>query len=134
VTIHVPNPEALKAGIAYAEKHLNLWNQDEFIRYWDADDEPIDLPDAGDPPCGTTACLAGHILLAQGHSWAQIAWMDISGEALRILGYEEISDAGEDFFDTVFCHTHDDSGLLARTPEKFQLFKAYVTDRTGVEL
>lgn len=134
MTINVPNPEALKAGIAHAEEHLNLWNQDEFIRHWDDHGDELDLPDAGEPPCGTTSCLAGHILLAQGHSWARIARMDISGEALRVLGYEENSGAGEDFFDVVFCHTHDDSGLLAGTPEKFQLFKAYVTKQTGVEL
>jgi hypothetical protein len=136
VTINVPNPEALKAGIAHAQDHLNLWDQNEFLTYWDDDGEWRELPEEGEPPCGTTACLAGHILLAAGKSWKQISQMDIPNEALRVLGFEQGRHFGDGdlFDDRVFLYTHDDSGLLAKTQEKFDLFKAHVTEVTGIEL
>ena len=135
MTIDVPNPEALKAGIQHAQDHLNSWGQEEFLTYWDDEGNPMEMPEEGDPPCGTMACLAGHILLASGKSWKDIERLDIPVEALKVLGFDgRRSGDGERFEDRVFFCTHDASGPLAKTREKFELFKAHVTRVTGIEL
>jgi len=158
VTINVPNPEVLKAGIAHAEKHLRFWNQNYFIHFggesWTTPlseviaAAPVEAPD-GKPDCGTSACLAGHILLAQGHSWADLASTDIPTAALQALGYEatslECSPDAIEFDDQIFGligeEVFDDDGddpqyfrVYALTQENFEIFKAEVSRLTGIEL
>jgi hypothetical protein len=135
MTINVPNPEALRAGLRHAQDHLKFWDQNEFLVYWDADGQEFELPEEGEPPCGTTACLAGHILLATGMSWKEISRGDISSQALHALGYQFTGDRDAMAFDElIFMHVYGDTGPLARTQEKFDELKAHVAEVTGVEL
>jgi hypothetical protein len=151
VTINVPNPEVLLAGLAHAELDLNAWDQ----RTW-TDTE------VGEH-CGTTACLAGHILLSQGMSQAELSQLnEIRGAvpiaALQRLGFSVnvkpssdpwawdgfVSDGTNSFYARVFLHTRDDrlpnefdedpNGPLATHPEAFKYFKERITEVTGIEL
>jgi hypothetical protein len=124
VTIHVPNPEVLRAGIKHAEENLAQWNQGTFVSFSGAEH-----------PCGSRACLAGHILLAQGLTWEQILGVSIPETALEYLGLDPESDDGRRFDDDIFYMIGSDSGdHYARTPELFAEFKAAVSALTGVEL
>jgi hypothetical protein len=124
VTIHVPNPEVLRAGIKHAEENLAQWNQGTFVSH------------AGPRhPCGSRACLAGHILLAQGFTWEKLLGVSIPETALEYLGLDPESDDGRRFDDQIFYMTENDAGnYYGRTPELFAEFKAAVAALTGVEL
>jgi hypothetical protein len=129
--INVPNPDVLRAGIAHAEADIEHWNQNDWVKVGDR------LPDE-QGGCGTTACLAGHILLAQGYSWKELATVgDMSSKALRALGWLRPGVFWEDdaqaFYDYVFCHTKDEGDdILAFTPERMSYFKQWITELTGV--
>jgi hypothetical protein len=146
VTIKVPNEDVLKAGIAHAERDLNTWNQCSWI---DWDDE-----------CGTTACLAGHIVLAQHGNLREVSvgggTNHVAQEALRLLGFDVtvqgdrswdwdrfISPDTASFYSRIFLHTRDirlgqdaygEGYPLATHPDAFKYFKEHITEVTGVEL
>jgi hypothetical protein len=148
VTINVPNPEVLLAGLAHAELDLNAWDQ----RNWTYTED-----------CGTTACLAGHILLSQGMSQDELSQLnEIRGAvpiaALQRLGFSvDVKPTGDPwswdgfvsgetgaFHTRVFLYTRDDrlpnefnedlNGPLATHPEAFKYFKERITEVTGIEL
>ena len=146
MTIHVPNPEVLQAGFANIAANLSYWNQVTWIqqeRFW--------VP--SDNTCGTTACLAGHILLGQGWTWRDLLnERTIPAKAMMALGYTEIevpvwcdfceenhletSWSGDGVaFEVIFYRMRDSSDEeLGYTQAAFDEFKAYVTQMTGVEL
>jgi hypothetical protein len=130
--IKVPKPEVLKAGVRHIEQHIKNWNQSDWIKVGSA------YPDE-QGTCGTTACLAGHILLSQGHSWRDLHEEAIPTEALNALGFNPNGEDGRYNFDhEIFCYTHDhseggDENVLAYTPQKLAAFKAWITTVTGVE-
>ncbi len=134
--IVVPKPEILKAAVKHIEEHIEHWNQSDWAHLGSR------LPDdEGD--CGTTACLAGHILLSQGEDWGRLVAMDnesIPGEALDVLGFDRFDPNRSAFDSNIFMHTYDvtadpeeDDFIIGYTPEKLAKFKAYVTKVTGVE-
>lgn len=128
--IEVPLPEVMRAGIKHAEEHIEAWNQAAWC-------DIRDLTEDGQPTCGTTACLAGHILLSQGHTWQEIESMNISREALKALGWRwnivfELEDANC-FEDLVFTTITDGYGdHIAYTREKLDEFKEHITKLTGI--
>lgn len=132
--VRVPNPEVLKAGMKHVEEHIEHWNQLDWFS------PGTRLPDENGG-CGTSACLAGHILLAAGHDWKELSNIfSISAEALDTLGFERGSDDWNAFDYEVFCYTRDDDiedweidNTLAYTPERLATFKQRVTEVTGVE-
>jgi hypothetical protein len=146
VTINVPKPDALRAGMANIQANLSYWSQDVWVT------SHPDTPVPQDNHCGTTACLAGHIVLAAGHSWDDIFHMNIAFEAMKLLGYELVrvprwchgcdqnhmedhwSGDGDEFTDIFYHMSFGDGLYLEYSQEAFDAFKAYVTEVTGVEL
>jgi hypothetical protein len=139
VTIHVPNPEVLQAGFASIQANLAFWNQQSWVQQG-----IMDTPQAN--TCGTTACLAGHIVLAAGFSWDQLKKMNVPLTAMSLLGYGNAEDPddeepdyydgdGNEFNDIFYRMRSDRSGLnLEYSQEAFDEFKAEVSELTGVEL
>lgn len=116
--VRVPNEEVLRNGVAHAELHLDRWDQGTWVS-----------------ACGTTACLAGHILLAQGREWQDMDTFGIAYQALRALGLE-----GHDamaFHFEIFNYTHDvaltGAKNVGHTPEAMKFLKQRITDVTGIE-
>lgn len=130
--IEVPNPAALRAGVKHIEDHIDMWSQTYWVTF-----APSDVSQDGNA-CGTTACLAGHILLAAGYSWNELNELQMPGQALDVLGFDRSFDSQRfDFDSEIFCYIHDyseggDENVLAYTPEKLAAFKAWVTKVTGV--
>lgn len=141
--IKVPNEAALRAGVEHAQEYLEEWNQGSW-----ANVDPGSV-------CGTTACLAGHILMAQGmpfhlllHLGDQQQGWGVPLLAMNVLGFEtDINPSADDydskdaqeFHDLIFAHVHDARaegtwGSLRTTQEAFDLFKERVTEVTGIEL
>jgi hypothetical protein len=88
-TIVVPNPDVLRAGIKHVESHLKYWNQVGWIQIG-VGGLPGEVPE--EETCGTTACLAGHVLLAQGENWPDLlsgrVW--IAERAMVALGFNRL--------------------------------------------
>jgi len=157
VTINVPNPEVLKAAFAEMEANLAYWYQG--VWYSEPGQLGFDLPQEN--TCGTTACLAGFIVLASGSTWEQMIGLWVPDEALERLGFTKVlvphdcsdescmvlewtDDAAE--FREIFYKTSTwdmpnvdqvegparDS--LGFTRDRFEYFKAYVSEQTGIEL
>lgn len=138
--VKVPKPDVLKAGIAHAEENLKHWNQLDWFSMGTR------FPDEKDD-CGTTACLAGHILLAQGMSWKEVSRLgSIRDEALKALGFkrtpiwwgESWDENAANFDNQVFCYTRVGNGDFGSDPlayeeSRMNEFKARVTEVTGVE-
>lgn len=126
--IHIPHPEVLRAGVAHAEADLEHWNQKNWMTMGDR------LPD-GQGGCGTTACLAGHIMLSQGKTWEQLykeRWF-ISEEAAGALGLYGADHL--DFQDEIFYLMWADENAdeyLAETQENLDRLKQRITEVTGV--
>jgi len=138
--INVPNPDVLRAGVAHAELHLEQWDQS----MWVSD-------------CDTTACLAGHILLAQGMTWEEIVAVDsqpgggISKMAIKALGFDtehplDWAKNGRSFAGHIFGYIAtgvekvNDQGedeyetkLMAFEPAAMKTFKDHITKVTGIE-
>jgi hypothetical protein len=136
VTINVPNPEVLQAGFANIQANLSYWNQQSWVQQGIIDTPPANT-------CGTTACLAGHIVLASGVSWEELKGKDIAHEAMILLGYTSEYDDDDDLmygddgdeFNDIFYQMRSQSGRsLEYSQEAFDEFKAYVSALTGVEL
>lgn len=158
--INVPNPEVLIAGIRHAEEDLEHWNQAYWAQTaWEWDEVNLRstaaLADDGGPMCGTSACLAGHILLAQGMTWEELLevqrqWeiddvsvVGIAERALDALGFEPDDRVHvtprDDFSKMVFgftavYHGYTGATQLARTRETLELLKDRITEATGIEL
>lgn len=132
MTIKVPNEQVLRDGIAHAELHLSQWHQGAWVH------NGLDFQGG---KCGTTACLAGHILLAKGHSWEDLSRSDeaILYKAIRALGFD-VRDMNYDseafrFCRDVFDFTWiDDVGAVGINPDRMKLFKEHITAVTGIEL
>lgn len=129
--IKVPNEQALRDGIAHAELHLSQWHQGGWVQ------NGLDFEGE---ECGTTACLAGHILLARGHSWEDLmSGEGISIKAIRALGFD-VRDMDHDseafrFYRKIFGFTWvDDVGAVGINPDRMKLFKERITAVTGIEL
>jgi hypothetical protein len=136
VTINVPNPEVLQAGFANIAANLVYWNQQTWVQQG-----VIDAPQAN--ACGTTACLAGHIVLASGVSWEELWRKDIAHEAMILLGYASeyddddcltYGDDGDEFNDIFYRMSSESGRNLEYSQEAFDEFKSYVSALTGVEL
>jgi hypothetical protein len=150
MTVTVPNEQALRDGVAHAELDLNAWDQRNWIHL--EGDYPQDA-------CGTTACLAGHILLSQGMSLEEVDALrresgGVPKRALEILGFkvksvypwnwDEFADRNTDkFYKSVFMWINDHrlpydkkagSRPLRGTPEAFKYFKEQIASVTGIEL
>jgi hypothetical protein len=141
--IRVPNEQALRDGVANAELDLNQWDQSTWAS--EGDDET----------CGTTACLAGHILLASGMTWGEV--LDLSErdgravpmQAMTVLGFEVPRPEGwwdpgpvANFVGRVFGFTIDPNAdddateeeyAIAFGPDKMKLLKERITEVTGIE-
>ncbi len=132
--INVPNPEVLKAAFAGIQENLDYWSQDTWCG------RPKHEPPSGNT-CGTTACLAGHILLATGTKWEDLRKIHVSEEALKALGYVWADDVtgwsgdgwqfGEIFYWITDEETYRD---YEYTQEAFDRFRAQVSELTGIEL
>lgn len=140
MTISVPRPEVLRAGIEHIQQYLEFWNQGSYVYYWDNEGWEVSISNAGSgtPPCGTTACLAGHILLSQGETWENlISEGFIADRALDYLGFDRNKPLGArgEFVSNVFYLVYDENGsMFGGAQERFDKFKAYVSEVTGVEL
>jgi hypothetical protein len=129
-TITVPNPDVLRAGIRHIEDDLAHWDQGDWLRLREVfvyPDEPEVLE-----TCRTTACLAGHILLAQGSTWRQLVKHQVAGEAMTALGFGEGGEADR-FFQEIFQMTETADVDLAFDEEALVVFKARITEVTGVD-
>lgn len=152
--ITVPNPDVLRAGIAHAEADLKHWNQQNWIGFGLGGG--VDA--AGQPLCGTYACLAGHILLASGRSWAELIDIqrrsmdfgtslqsepDISDLALEALGFpvptswleEEVEETDRSNFEGCifeFTYNWPFHEEVAYTRDALGLLKKRITTFTGI--
>jgi hypothetical protein len=128
VTIKVPNEQALRDGVAHAELHLDQWHQAAWVDRGILFDGEL---------CGTTACLAGHILLAQGVSWRNLQGSgEIPSRAMRAIGFNDMyADDAWFFYKQVFGFTYaTDVGPVGINPDRMKLLKERITEVTGIEL
>lgn len=138
MTINVPNPEALKAGFANIQANLVYWDQRAWVQVGLFDE----VPPAN--TCGTTACLAGHIVLASGVSWKELMGIDVAETAMKLLGYtwyededgETVYDGDGNEFNDIFYRMYSNQHdlPLEYDQQAFDDFKAEVSTLTGVEL
>lgn len=130
----VPNEALLRAGVAHAELELEHWNQ---TMWGPSPYVPLN-------ECRTKACLAGHILLAQGMTWRALLDLDRTGSvsktALDLLGFDrngyvvEGSDVNK-FRGQVFGYTYNIKAnqSLGYSPGPMKLLKERITETTGIE-
>jgi hypothetical protein len=141
--IHVPNVDALRAGFHHVEEHLDQWDQDTYLLG--------DIGPGDQPACGTTACLAGHVLLAAGYPWGYLNRIDmdpriggtggIGGVAMDVLGITDHWDRIEwncEVWNFCVAQVVMDGDYefvpLRRSRESLDLLKKRVTEVTGVQL
>lgn len=144
MTINVPNPEVLQKAFAVIEANLFAWHQGSWCATdWELDEVPPENT------CGTTACLAGFIALGAGLTPSVVAEMgsEVADTALKALGFAPDPGAcpccpadrwndDADAFRSLFYRTYDNvnDGDLAFTREAFDVFRAEVSLKTGIEL
>lgn len=143
MTITVPNPEVLKQAFAAIEANLFAWHQGRWI---EMDWESGELPPEN--TCGTTACLAGFIVLGTGKTPLEVEEMreGAADAALEALGFVPApaacrcceawwTDDAEDFRN-LFYRTVDyvNDRDMSFTREAFDVFRAEVSELTGIEL
>lgn len=144
-----PEGEAiLREAIANIEMNLEGWNQQSWVAL---------KFDEGAEVCGTTACLAGHILsVGRQENLMELFNSQFGPElrgkfpetAMRLLGVDPDSPEGAHFDSRVFHYTHhkedgfsdetmsvfNRSPVLAGTPENLKYLKERIAEVTGIEL
>ncbi len=151
--INVPKPEVLRAAFANMRANLAHWNQERWVFQWDGWFALHPSVPPEENICRTTACLAGHIVLANGASWEELltGTTGIDSLAMEALGYTweeqscfcgdpECSNAGGwdgdgDVFELFFGRIFDQNGNVMHYDQaQLERFAAEVSEATGVEL
>jgi hypothetical protein len=137
----IGNPELLKLVMKDIEADPERWNQDGWFKASDVHRARTYLGEitVQADACGTTACLAGHILIREGYQ-PTVFGTFVSREGRRVnpdtvaaelLGLTE-TQTHDLFYYTTFSSKRVERGYRPGSPMTLEEFKSHVTEVTGV--
>jgi hypothetical protein len=137
----IGNPELLKLVMKDIEADPERWNQDGWFKASDSQCRRSYLGEitVQADACGTTACLAGHVLIREGYQPTVFGtfvsregrWVNPDTVAAELLGLTE-TQTQDLFYYTTFSSKRAARGYRPGSFMTLEEYKSHVTEVTGV--